>query len=80
LSCEFCMIDIVINMNGKVKKTVIVYDIFINSSVIELMFGAGAFGARFGAASRYGSGSIKMMRRRLYTVNCVHIVEWGCVA
>jgi hypothetical protein len=46
---------------GKVK-TVTVCDVFSNLSVFVIKFGAGA-------ASRYGSGSTKMMRLRLWLLN-----------
>jgi hypothetical protein len=59
LHSEFCMTEIIINMNGKSKKnTVIVCDIFINPPVCWNR----SRRSSSGSTSRYGSGSTKMMQ------------------
>jgi hypothetical protein len=59
-SSEFCIIKMVTNMNGKSKKTVTLCDIFKNALMLNIKLGAGDR-----AASRYGSGSTKIMQLRL---------------
>jgi hypothetical protein len=46
----------------KIKKNQSACAIFLKLSMLNITFGAGTIGTRAGAASRYSSGSTKMMR------------------